>query len=96
MHLRDRHEHAIGTRIREIEIILRRAQDRFGAQPDVLPDAVHRVHDVIADAQIGQRNRDALFDRAQFDAFGRCAEDLAIAEHAQTQIGNAKPASIEP
>jgi predicted ATPase len=46
---------------------------------------VHRVHDVVADAQVGQRDRHAFLDRAQLDALGRLAVDLAIAEHVQAQ-----------
>ena len=49
MHLRHGHEHAIVARVLQIEIVLRRAQDRLGAQSQVLPDAVHGVHDEVAD-----------------------------------------------
>ena len=45
----------------------------------VLPDAVHGVHDVVADFQIGKRHRDAFLDRAQLYALGWGAKDLAIA-----------------
>jgi hypothetical protein len=48
-----------------------------------LRDAVHGVHDVVADLEVGQRNRDAFLDGAQFDALGRLSEDLAVAEHMQ-------------
>ena len=85
MHLRHRHEHPIAAGVLQIEIVLRRAEDRLGAQPEVLPDAVHGVHDVVADSQIGQRDRHAFFDGAQLDALGRRAEDFAIAQHAQAQ-----------
>ena len=91
VHLRDRHEHAVRTGVGEIEIILRCAEDRFGAQAEILSDAVHRVHDVVADAQVGQCDRHAFFDCAKFDALGWSAEDLAIAEHAQAQIRDRKP-----
>ena len=90
MHLRDGNEHPIAAGVAQIEIVLRRAQDRFGAQSEILPDAVHRVDDVVADAQVGQRDRHAFFDGAHFDALGRRAEDLAIAEHAQTQAAESQ------
>ena len=85
MHLRDRHQHAIGAGIAQIEIVLRRAQDRLGAQAEVLSDAVDRVDDVIADLKIGKRDGHAFFDGAHLDALGRCAEHLAIAQDAQAQ-----------
>ena len=88
MHLVHRHQHAIGAGVLEVEVVAGRAEDRLGAQTEVLADAVHGMHDVIADPQIGQRDRDAFLDRAQLDAFGGLAEDLAIAQHAQTQSGN--------
>ena len=88
MHLVHRHEHAVRAGILQIEIIAGRAEDRLGAQPEVLPDAVDGVHDVIADAQVGQRDRHAFLDRAQLDAFGRLTEDLAVAEHVQPQAGD--------
>ena len=62
MHLRDGHQHPVAARIAQVEIVLRRAEDRLGAQAEILADAVHRVHDVIADAQVGQRDRDAFLD----------------------------------
>ena len=88
MHLRDRHEHPIAPGVTQIEIILSCAEDRFGTQTEILADAVHGVHDVIADAQIGERDRNAFLDGANLDALGRRAEDFAIAEHAQSQAGN--------
>ena len=87
VHLRDRHEHAIAAGVAQVEIVLRRAENRLGAQPEILADAVHGVHDVVADAQIGQRNRHAFLDGAHLDALGRRAEDLAVAQHAQAQVG---------
>ena len=90
MHLRDRHQHPIAAGIAQIEIILRRAENRFGAQAEVLADAVHRVHDIIADAQVGQRDRHAFLDGAHLNALGRRAEDLAIAQHAQPQARHPK------
>ena len=91
MHLRDRNQHPVAAGVTQVEIILRRAEDRLGAQAEILSDAVHGVNDVIADAQVGQRDRNAFFDGAHLDAFGRSAEDLAIAEHAQAKARNAKP-----
>ena len=54
---------------------------------------MHRVHDVVADAQIGQRDRHAFLDGAHLDALGRRAEDLAVAEHAQAQRRNREAGS---
>ena len=54
-------------------------------KPRYCADAVHRVHDVIADLEVGQRDRNAFLDRAQLDALGGLAEDLAVAEHVQVQ-----------
>ncbi len=85
VHLVHRHQHAIGAGVLEVEVVARRAEDRLGAQAEILPDPVHRVHDVVADPQIGQRDRDAFLDRAQLDALGRLPEDLAVAEHVQVQ-----------
>jgi hypothetical protein len=82
VHLRNRHEHAIAAGIAQVEIVLRGTQNRFRAQSQVLTDAMYRVHDVIADAQVGERNRNALLNRANFDALGWCAEDFAVTEHA--------------
>ena len=56
-----------------------RAENRFGAQSEILADAVHRVHHVVADSQIGQRDGHAFFDGAKLDALGRLTEYLAIA-----------------
>ncbi len=67
------------------KIVLRRAEDRLGPQPQILCDAVHCVHDVVADLEVGERNRDAFLDGAQFDAFRRLPEDLTVAEHVQPQ-----------
>jgi hypothetical protein len=56
--------------------------------PEILTDAVHRVHDVVADLEVGQRDRDALLHRAQLHALGGRAEDLTVAQHAQPQPGD--------
>ena len=85
VHLRDGHQHAIAAGIAQVEIVLRRAQNRLGAQAEILADAVHRMHDVVADAQVGQRDGHAFLDGAHLNALGRRAEDLTIAEHAQPQ-----------
>ena len=68
-----------------------RAQDRLGAQPEILTDPVDSVHDVVADLQVGERYRNALLDGAQFHAFGRLPVDLAIAEHVQAQSRDREP-----
>ena len=62
MHLRDGHEHPIAAGVAQVEIILRRAENGLGAQTEVLADPVHRMHDVVADAQVGQRDGHAFFD----------------------------------
>jgi len=67
---------------------LARAEDRLRAQAEILSDAVHGVHDVVADFEIGERDGDAFLDGAQLDAFGRLPVDLAVAEHVQAQAGN--------
>ncbi len=90
MHLRHGHEHPVAAGVFEIEIVLRRAENRFGAQTEILADPVDGVHDVIADAQIGQRDRYAFLDGAHVHALGRGAVDFAVAEHAQAQAGNAE------
>ena len=64
MHLGHGHEHAIVPRVLQIQVVLRRAQDGLGPQSQVLTDAVHGVHDEVADFQIPERDGDAFFDRA--------------------------------
>ena len=85
MHLVHGHQHAIRAGVLEVEVVAGRAQDRLVAQAQVLRDAVHRVHDVIAHLEVGERDRHALFDGAQLDALGGLAENLAVAEHVQVQ-----------
>jgi hypothetical protein len=75
----------------QVEIVLRGAQDRLGAQAQVPSDTVHGVDDKVADPQLGERNGNAFFDRPDLDAFCRRAEHFAIAEHTQTQMRQPKP-----
>ncbi len=86
MHLRDGDQHAIGACIFEVQIVLRRAKYRFGAQTQILADPMHGVHDVIRDFEVRERNGNAFFDGAQLYAFGRLPVDFAIAQHAQSQL----------
>ena len=85
VHLVHRDEHPVRGGVFEVEIVAGRAEDRLGAQAEILADPVHRVDDVVADPQVGQRDRDAFLDGAQFDALGGLAEDLAVTQHAQVQ-----------
>ena len=49
MHLGDGYEHAVAAGILQVEIVLRRAENRLGAQSQILTDTVHGVDYVVAD-----------------------------------------------
>ena len=64
------------------------AEDRLGAQAEILADPVHGVYDVIADLEVGEGDRNALFHRAELYALRRLPVDLAVAQHVQAQARN--------
>ena len=92
VHLVHRHQHAVRAGVLEVEVVAPRAQDRLGAQAEILADAVHGVHHVVADLQVGQRDRDAFLDGAELDALGGLAEYLAVAQYVQVQRGDGEAA----
>ena len=65
-----------------------RAEDRLRAQAEILPDPVDRVNDVVADLEVGERDRHAFFHGAKFHALRGLAVDLAVAEHVESQTRN--------